>query len=156
MTRVMNQWYVLRAVFRHEVVVRDALRKAGFRCYVPMTWRVDTASNIHQCQVVCHKSSSERPTSVYVAIFFLGFFIFEKSNEAVASVIHNRKNMLFRSSKYCSQCIASLCVVLRTLTFFVLYRQLFKTMCCCAFKYGNRGAFIHTCTPFFFLNLVQR
>ncbi|MBR1880917.1 MAG: UpxY family transcription antiterminator [Prevotella sp.] len=35
-------WYVLRAVFRHETVVRDALRKAGFRCYVPMTWRVST------------------------------------------------------------------------------------------------------------------
>ena len=50
-----KQWYVLRAVFRHEGVVRDALRKSGFRCYVPMTWRVDTASNIHQCQVVCHK-----------------------------------------------------------------------------------------------------
>ena len=58
--------------------------------------------------------------------------------------------MLLRSVKYCSQCIASLCVILRALTFFVLYRQLLKTLCCCAFKYRERGAFIHTFTPFFY------
>ena len=35
-------WYVLRAVFRKELAVRDGLRRAGFHCYVPMTYRVKT------------------------------------------------------------------------------------------------------------------
>lgn len=35
-------WYVLRAVFRSELKVRDALRRAGFHCYVPMCFRVET------------------------------------------------------------------------------------------------------------------
>lgn len=35
-------WYVLRAVFRSELKVRDALRRAGFHCYVPMRYRVET------------------------------------------------------------------------------------------------------------------
>lgn len=36
----MNQWYVLRAVFKSELRVRDALRRAGFRAYVPMRWEI--------------------------------------------------------------------------------------------------------------------
>ena len=36
------RWYVLRAVFRSEQKVRDALRRAGIRCYVPLCYRVDT------------------------------------------------------------------------------------------------------------------
>ena len=36
-------WYVLRAVFRSELKVRDALRRAGFRCYVPMCYRVESS-----------------------------------------------------------------------------------------------------------------
>lgn len=36
-----KKWYVLRALFRSEQKVRDGLRRAGFRCYVPMSWRVD-------------------------------------------------------------------------------------------------------------------
>ena len=36
-------WYVLRAVFRSELKVRDALRRAGFHCYVPMCYRVETS-----------------------------------------------------------------------------------------------------------------
>lgn len=35
-------WYILRAVFRNELKVRDALRQAGFHCYVPMCYRVET------------------------------------------------------------------------------------------------------------------
>jgi transcription antitermination factor NusG len=35
-------WYVLRAVFNRELKVRDALRRAGFYCYVPMCYRVET------------------------------------------------------------------------------------------------------------------
>ena len=35
-----KHWYVLRAVFRKEIAVRDALRRAGFHCYVPMTYRL--------------------------------------------------------------------------------------------------------------------
>lgn len=35
-------WYVLRAVFRNELKVRDALRHSGFHCYVPMNYRIET------------------------------------------------------------------------------------------------------------------
>lgn len=35
-----KHWYVLRAVFRKEITVRDALRRAGFHCYVPMIYRL--------------------------------------------------------------------------------------------------------------------
>lgn len=35
-------WYVLRAVFHKEEVVRDKLRQQGFRCYVPMRYQVET------------------------------------------------------------------------------------------------------------------
>ena len=37
-----KHWYVLRAIFRKEEKVRDKLRLAGYRCYVPMCYRVDT------------------------------------------------------------------------------------------------------------------
>lgn len=37
-------WYVLRAVFRKELAVRDGLRKAGLRSYVPMMWQLHTAN----------------------------------------------------------------------------------------------------------------
>lgn len=36
-----KHWYVLRAVFRSELKVRDALRRSGFRCYVPMSYRIE-------------------------------------------------------------------------------------------------------------------
>lgn len=36
------QWYVLRVPFRNELKVRDGLRRAGFRAYVPMQWQVQT------------------------------------------------------------------------------------------------------------------
>lgn len=35
-----KHWYVLRAVFHGEEAVRDMLRREGFQCYVPMTYRV--------------------------------------------------------------------------------------------------------------------
>lgn len=35
-----KHWYVLRAVFHGEEAVRDMLRREGFHCYVPMTYRV--------------------------------------------------------------------------------------------------------------------
>jgi len=35
-----KHWYVLRAVFRKEIAVRDGLRRKGFRCYVPMCYKV--------------------------------------------------------------------------------------------------------------------
>lgn len=38
-----NHWYVLRAISRSELKVRDALRRAGFHCYVPMCYRVETS-----------------------------------------------------------------------------------------------------------------
>ena len=37
-----SHWYVLRAIFHQEEKVRDKLRCAGFRCYVPMCYRVET------------------------------------------------------------------------------------------------------------------
>lgn len=37
-----KHWYVLRAIFRKEEKVRDILRRAGYRCYVPMCYRIDT------------------------------------------------------------------------------------------------------------------
>ena len=36
-----RKWYVLRAVFRKEIVCRDALRRSGLRCYVPMHYQVE-------------------------------------------------------------------------------------------------------------------
>lgn len=36
-----KHWYVLRAIFRKELAVRDGMRRAGFHCYVPMTYRVE-------------------------------------------------------------------------------------------------------------------
>jgi len=38
----IKRWYVLRAVFHGEVIVRDMLRREGIQCYVPMYYRVDT------------------------------------------------------------------------------------------------------------------
>lgn len=35
-------WFVLRAIFKKELAVRDALRRNGLRCYVPMCYRIDT------------------------------------------------------------------------------------------------------------------
>ena len=35
-------WYVLRAVFRRELAIRDSLRRAGFHCYVPMIYKIET------------------------------------------------------------------------------------------------------------------
>ena len=37
-----SSWFVLRAIFKKELVVRDALRKVGLRCYVPLRYRVET------------------------------------------------------------------------------------------------------------------
>lgn len=43
MTNVeVKHWYVLRAIFHKEEVVRDKLRQKGFRCYVPMCYRIET------------------------------------------------------------------------------------------------------------------
>ena len=35
-----THWYVLRALFRKEINVRDGLRRKGFHCYVPFTYKV--------------------------------------------------------------------------------------------------------------------
>lgn len=35
-------WFVLRAIFKKELAVRDALRRYGLRCYIPMCYRIDT------------------------------------------------------------------------------------------------------------------
>lgn len=35
-------WYVLRAVFHKELIVRDGLRRAGLYAYVPMHYKVET------------------------------------------------------------------------------------------------------------------
>lgn len=35
-------WFVLRAIFKKEISVRDALRRAGLHCYVPLRYRVET------------------------------------------------------------------------------------------------------------------
>lgn len=40
----MDTWFVLRAVFKKELTVRDALRRSGLRCYVPMRYRIETQS----------------------------------------------------------------------------------------------------------------
>lgn len=40
-------WYVLRALYRNELKVRDELRRLGLRCYVPMQWQI--------CMVGGHK-----------------------------------------------------------------------------------------------------
>ena len=37
-------WYVLRAIFKKEIAVRDHLRQAGFHCYVPMTYSLKTVN----------------------------------------------------------------------------------------------------------------
>ena len=37
-----KRWYVLRAIFRKEEKVRDKLRRAGYHCYVPMCYRIET------------------------------------------------------------------------------------------------------------------
>lgn len=37
-----QHWFVLRAVFKKEMAVRNALRKVGLRCYVPMSYRIET------------------------------------------------------------------------------------------------------------------
>ena len=39
---LLSHWYVLRAIFHKEEIVRDKLRREGFRCYVPMCYRVDS------------------------------------------------------------------------------------------------------------------
>lgn len=36
-----EQWFVLRAIFKKETAVRDALRRGGLRCYVPMRYQVE-------------------------------------------------------------------------------------------------------------------
>lgn len=36
----VNFWYVLRALYRSELKVRDGLRRAGIRSYVPMKWEI--------------------------------------------------------------------------------------------------------------------
>ncbi len=35
------QWFVLRAIFKKELTVRDALRKAGLQVYVPLCYRIE-------------------------------------------------------------------------------------------------------------------
>ena len=47
-----KKWYVLRALFRSEQKVRDGLRRAGFRCYVPMSWRVDKVQGRQERRLV--------------------------------------------------------------------------------------------------------
>ena len=39
-----KHWYVLRAIFRKEEKVRDKLRRAGYHCYVPMRYRIETVN----------------------------------------------------------------------------------------------------------------
>ena len=39
-----KHWYVLRAIFKKEISVRDNLRRAGFLCYVPMTYCLKTVN----------------------------------------------------------------------------------------------------------------
>lgn len=41
----MEMWFVLRAIFKKEMAVRDALRKSGLYCYVPLRYRVETQRN---------------------------------------------------------------------------------------------------------------
>ena len=36
------QWYVMNAVFRKEIKIRDDMRRAGFDCYVPMRYEIKT------------------------------------------------------------------------------------------------------------------
>lgn len=38
----IEQWFVLRAIFKKETAVRDALRHRGLCCYVPMRYQVET------------------------------------------------------------------------------------------------------------------
>lgn len=38
-------WFVLKAIFKKEIAVRDALRKAGLRSYVPMRYHIETKNN---------------------------------------------------------------------------------------------------------------
>ena len=45
-------WYVLRTIFRKEVIVRDKLRRKGFRCYVPMYFKVETVRGKNQRRLV--------------------------------------------------------------------------------------------------------
>lgn len=40
-----KHWFVLRAMFHKEIKVRDSLRRAGFHCYVPMTYRLVIENN---------------------------------------------------------------------------------------------------------------
>lgn len=37
----MSNWYVIKAIFKKETAVRDALRGMGLRCYVPMRYRIE-------------------------------------------------------------------------------------------------------------------
>ena len=37
----MSNWYVIKAIFKKETAVRDALRGMGLRCYVPMHYRIE-------------------------------------------------------------------------------------------------------------------
>lgn len=42
MTASNSQWFVLRAIFKKELAVRDALRRRGLHCYVPLRYLVKT------------------------------------------------------------------------------------------------------------------
>ena len=47
-----KHWYVLRAVFRKEITVRDGLRRKGFHCYVPMCYKVSAVKGHKVRQLV--------------------------------------------------------------------------------------------------------
>lgn len=46
-----KHWYVLRAVFHREIIVRDGLRRAGFHCYVPMKYQVQVVKGKKICRL---------------------------------------------------------------------------------------------------------
>jgi ribosomal protein L24 len=52
MTSSDKQWFVLRVPFRNELKVRDGLRRAGFRAYVPMQWQVQTVRGCKERKLV--------------------------------------------------------------------------------------------------------
>lgn len=39
---LQERWFVLRAIFKKERAVRDALRRDGIRCYIPMRFHIET------------------------------------------------------------------------------------------------------------------
>lgn len=42
---LQEHWFVLRAIYKKEIAVRDTLRRMRLRCYVPMCYRVEIQNN---------------------------------------------------------------------------------------------------------------